>query len=255
MTDAEPKTGERIAKVIARAGVASRREAERLIEQGRVTVDGKVQKSPALNVTSANDIRVDGEALKKPEAIRLWRYHKPPGLMTSHKDPQGRATIFDNLPPTMPRVISVGRLDLNSEGLLLLTNDGGLARHMELPATGWTRRYRARVHGRVDKDKLATLAAGITVSGIRYGPVQATLDEQHGANAWLTVTLKEGKNREVRRICEHFGWEVNRLIRVAYGPFQLGGISRSVVEEVPGKVLREQVGQKLWDSLDADRRG
>lgn len=253
MTDA-PK-GERVAKVIARAGVASRREAERLIEQGRVMVDGKVLTTPAVTVTGANDVRVDGEALRDPGVARLWRYHKPAGLMTSHGDPQGRATIFENLPSALPRVISVGRLDLNSEGLLLLTNDGGLARHMELPSTGWTRRYRVRVHGRVDKAKLETLASGITVSGIQYGPVQATLDEQAGANAWLTVSLREGKNREVRRICEHFGWEVNRLIRIAYGPFQLGAIKRSVVEEVPGKVLREQVGEKFWKQLDADRRG
>lgn len=251
----ETMKGDRVAKVIARAGVASRREAERLIEQGRVTVDGKVLTTPAVTVTSANDVRVDGERLGDPGGVRLWRYHKPAGLVTSHGDPQGRSTIFEKLPKDLPRVISVGRLDLNSEGLLLLTNDGGLARHLELPATGWTRRYRVRVHGRVEKAKLETLANGITISGIQYGPVQAALDEQNGANAWLTVSLREGKNREVRRICEHFGWEVNRLLRTAYGPFQLGAIKRGVVEEVPGKVLREQVGKKLWDQLDADRRG
>ncbi len=235
---------DRIAKVLARAGLCSRREAERWIVAGRVAVDGVTLVTPAVNVSAANRVTVDGKALPAPSPPRLWRYHKPPGLITSHRDPEGRPTVFERLPETLPRVVSVGRLDLTSEGLLLLTNDGGLARRLELPATGWTRRYRARVHGIVDEKKLAALANGVTVSGVKYGPIKAVLDKQKRANAWLTVSLEEGRNREIRKVMEHLGLEVNRLIRVAFGPFQLGKLARGKTEEVPPKVLREQLGKK-----------
>lgn len=239
------EAGERIAKRIARAGLCSRREAERWIAQGRVAVDGETLTSPALTVTAANRITVDGEVVGAAEATRLWRFHKPPGLVTTNRDPQGRPTVFDSLPDHLPRVLTVGRLDLNSEGLLLLTNDGGLARYLELPATGWKRRYRVRVHGRVQDAALAKLAAGIDVDGVQYGGIEAALDRQHGANAWLTMSLREGKNREIRRVCERLGWTVNRLIRTGYGPFQLGALKAGDVEEVPTKVLREQLGSKF----------
>lgn len=244
MSEAAPKPhpGERIAKVLARAGLCSRREAERWIAAGRVAVDGQILASPAVAIGPENVVTVDGKPLPQAERPRLWRYHKPAGLVTTHKDPQGRPTVFETLPPGLPRVISIGRLDLNSEGLLLLTNDGALARRLELPATGWVRRYRVRVHGAVDEARLAQLAAGPTVAGIRYGPVKARLDKRQGSNAWLTVSLTEGKNREVRKIFDSLGLEVSRLIRVAYGPFQLGTLGRGDVDEVPGKVLREQLG-------------
>lgn len=242
--------GERIAKVMARAGLCSRREAERWIAEGRVTVNGRVLDSPAALVSETDDVRVDGKPLAPPERTRLWRYHKPAGLVTTHRDEKGRKTVFDALPPTLPRVISVGRLDLNSEGLLLLTNDGALARRLELPATGWVRRYRVRVHGKPDAASLAALAKGVTIDGVAYGPIEAKLDRVRGSNAWVTVALREGKNREVRRVFEHLGLPVTRLIRVAYGPFQLGALPRGAVEEVPGKVLKEQLG---GDSR-ADRR-
>ncbi len=240
MTD--PEKGERIAKVLARAGLCSRREAERWIESGRVSVDGKVLDGPAVTVTDSSLIRVDGRPLPVREAPRLWRYHKPPGLVTTHRDPEGRPTVFDSLPPDMPRVVSIGRLDLASEGLLLLTNDGELARRLELPASGWTRRYRVRVHGAVDEGRLAALANGVTVDGVRYGRIQAALDVQKGRNAWITVSLTEGKNREVRKVMAHLGHQVGRLIRLAYGPFQLGRLERGQVDEVSPKVLREQLG-------------
>jgi 23S rRNA pseudouridine2605 synthase len=237
--------GERIAKAIARAGVCSRRDAEAMILEGRVSVNGKKLTSPALNVTESDDIRIDGKPLPAAERTRLFRYYKPRGLVTTAKDPQGRPTVFASLPEGMPRVISVGRLDLNSEGLLLLTNDGELARRLELPATGWIRRYRVRVHGEVDETQLKQLARGIEIEGVRYGAVQATLDRKQGDNVWLTMSLTEGKNREIRKICGHFGWPVSRLIRVAYGPFQLGShLQPGDIEEVPAKVLREQLGQK-----------
>ncbi len=238
----KPAKGERIAKRLARAGLCSRRDAERWIAAGRVAVDGKTLTTPAVVVTQANAITVDGEPLPETPATRLWRYHKPKGLVTSHKDPRGRPTVFQALARTLPRVVSVGRLDLNSEGLLLLTNDGGLARRLELPATGWSRRYRVRVYGAVDEARLKALQNGVTVSGVAYGPIRAQLDRKQGANAWLTLTLAEGKNREVRRVMEHLGLKVTRLIRVAYGPFQLGHLKRGDVDEVPGKVLREQLG-------------
>tara|TARA_B100000315_G_scaffold204859_1_gene198419 strand:- start:1924 stop:2841 length:918 start_codon:yes stop_codon:yes gene_type:complete len=232
---------ERIAKVIARAGLCSRREAERWIEAGRVKLDGKVLDSPAVTVTAASKIIVDGEPLPLKDEQKVWRYHKPAGLLTTHSDPEGRPNLFDSLPEDMPRVISVGRLDLSSEGLLLLTNDGELARQLELPASGWLRRYRVRVHGRVDEKVLDELINGVTIDGVRYKSIQATLDRQQGANAWLTVSLIEGKNREIRRVMEHLGWTVSRLIRTAYGPFQLGKLEKGEVEEVRGKVLKDQL--------------
>ena len=242
MSDEEK--GERIAKRLARAGLCSRRDAEKWIADGRVKVDGKLLTTPAFLVTEASHIVVDGQPLKEPERTRLWRYHKPAGLVTSHKDEKGRATVFERLPQDMPRVISVGRLDLTSEGLLLLTNDGELARRLELPATGWVRRYRVRVHGVPDPAQLVALEKGITVDGVAYGPIKAILDRQQGANAWLTVGLKEGKNREIRKVMEHLGWSVSRLIRIAYGPFQLGLLETGAVEEVPPKTLKEQLGAK-----------
>ena len=251
MTAATPPTEpERIAKVIARAGVCSRREAETLIEQGLVTVDGVVLESPAVKVTPDQDIRIDGTRLQRREPVRLWRFHKPTGLVTTHKDPQDRPTVFDALPPHMPRVVSVGRLDLTTEGLLLLTTDGGLARHLELPANGWIRRYRARVHGRVKTRDLEALAEGVVIDGIEYGPVKASLDKTQGAgNAWLTIAIKEGKNREVRKILDHLDLRTARLIRTAYGPFQLGALKTRHIEEVPRKQLIEQLGVKRAEEL------
>lgn len=236
------KTGDRIAKVLARAGLCSRREAERWIEAGRVTVDGEKLSSPAFNVPEGAVVVVDGKPLPTAQGPRLWRYHKPPGLLTTNKDPEGRPTIYDRLPRELPRVISVGRLDINSEGLLLLTNDGGLARRMELPETGWKRQYRVRVHGAVRQNELDKLKKGVTVEGIHYAPIDATLEKQEAANAWLTVDLLEGKNREIRRVMEHLGLRVNRLIRVAYGPFHLGKLVRGQVSELPTKALRENLG-------------
>ncbi len=235
-------TGDRIAKVIARAGVCSRREAERLIADGRVALNGQILDSPAVKVVPHDKITVDGKPIGDPTPTRLWRYHKPPGLVTTTRDEKGRATVFDRLPDDLPRVISVGRLDLNSEGLLLLTNDGALARQLELPKTGWVRRYRVRVRGRIDPEKLAPLDNGITIDGIRYGPVKAELEHQARSNAWLSIALREGRNREVRKLCEHFGWPVTRLIRVSFGPFQLGRLPRGAVAEVPTRVIRQQLG-------------
>lgn len=249
-----PDKPERIAKVLARAGLCSRRDAERWIEQGRVAVNGRVLGSPAVTVTPRDRISVDGKPIPERQATRLWRYHKPRGLLTTARDPEGRPTVFGQLPAELPRVVAVGRLDLNSEGLLLLTNDGELARRLELPATGWTRRYRVRVYGQVDEARLATLAKGVTVDGIKYGAIRATLDRQQGDNAWLTMSLAEGKNREVRRVCEHLGWRVSRLIRVAYGPFQLGTLAPGTVEEVPQRVLKDQLGLARGDETGKARR-
>ncbi|MBT3660514.1 MAG: rRNA pseudouridine synthase [Rhodospirillaceae bacterium] len=233
--------GERIAKVVARAGLCSRREAERWIADGRIAVNGKVLETPAVTVTDVDMVMVDGNPLPGAEKIRLWRYHKPPGLMTTNSDPEGRPTIFERLPRELPRVITVGRLDMMSEGLLLLTNDGGLARRLELPETGWARRYRARVHGHVDEARLANLAKGVTVEGVRYGPITAELESQQRSNAWLGIRLNEGKNREIRRVLAHLGLDVTRLIRTAYGPFQMGNMRRGDVDEIKGKVLKEQL--------------
>ena len=234
--------GERIAKALARAGVCSRRDAEKLIEEGRVSVNGKKLDSPAFKVTPSDLIRVDGKPIAEAEPTRLWRYHKPPGLMTTHRDPGGRPTVFDNLPEGLPRVISVGRLDFNSEGLLLLTNDGALARRLELPTTGWLRRYRVRAFGEVTQEALDNLAKGVTVEGVKYGPIRAELERRQGANNWITVSLTEGKNREIRRVLDSIGLKVNRLIRIAYGPFQLGQLAVGAAEEVPGKIVKEQLG-------------
>lgn len=241
--DDNSEKGERIAKRLARAGVCSRRDAEKLIAAGRVKVNGKLLDTPAFLVGDNDVVVVDNKPVGEPEKARVWRYNKPAGLVTTHKDPQGRPTVFDKLPEGLPRVISVGRLDLNSEGLLLLTNDGALARSLELPAAGWVRRYRVRVHGSIDPERLLVLEKGVTVDGVKYGPIKALLERQQGSNAWLMVSLKEGKNREIRKVMEHMGWPVSRLIRVAYGPFQLGSLPEGAVEEVPGKVIKEQLGQ------------
>ncbi len=241
--------GERVAKALARAGVASRRDVERLIGEGRVSLNGKVLQTPAVKITPGDILMVDGAVVGEAEATRVWRYHKPAGLVTSHKDPRGRPTVFEHLPPGLPRVISVGRLDLNSEGLLLLTNDGALARSLELPASGLVRRYRARARGQTTQAKLDTLKNGITVEGVRYGPIEAILDKAKegptGANLWITVTLSEGKNREVRKVLEALGLTVNRLIRLAYGPFQLGTLAAGEAEEVGPRVIREQLARHI----------
>jgi len=239
------KAGERIAKVVSRAGLASRRDAEEWIVQGRVTVNGRVINSPALDVTTRDVITVDGKPLPERERTRLFMFHKPRGLMTTHADPEGRPTVFDNLPEGLPRLISVGRLDFNTEGLLLLTNDGGLARVLELPDTGWLRRYRVRAHGEVTQDQLDALKKGVEVDGVKYGPIDAVLERDQGANVWLVFAIREGKNREVRNVMAHLGLEVNRLIRVSYGPFQLGELAEGEVEEVKTRVLREQLGERV----------
>ncbi|PKR58089.1 pseudouridine synthase [Thalassospira lohafexi] len=245
MSDKTPTPGEnkpeRIAKRIARSGVCSRRDAERMIDEGLVKLNGKVLDSPAVTVTNEDEIYVNGKPLPEKEKPRLWRLFKKRGLVTSHRDEQGRDTVFEHLPSYVPRVISVGRLDLNSEGLLLLTNDGELARYLELPATGWARRYRVRVHGRIEESKLKQLEEGVTVDGVHYGSIHAEVDVQKDSNAWMTVTLREGKNREIRRVMEHLGWPVTRLMRVSYGPFQLGSLAPGDCEEITGKVMKEQL--------------
>ena len=240
-----PAEGERIAKRIARAGLCSRRDAEAWIRAGRVAVNGTPVLTPAIILSDDDRITVDGQPLPEVARPRLWRYHKPAGLVTTHRDPQGRPTVFQALPASLGRVVSVGRLDLTSEGLLLLTNTGALARRLELPATAWTRRYRVRAHGAVTPERLNVLAQGLTIGGIRYGPIEATLDRVQGANSWLTVSLKEGKNREIRRVLEHVGLTVNRLIRIAFGPFQLGTLAVGEVAPIPAKVMREQLGALL----------
>ncbi len=241
--DSSEEPGERIAKVVARAGLGSRREVERWIAEGRVAVDGETLTSPGVRVTRDSRITVDGKELPAPERARLFRFHKPRGMLTTAHDPHGRPTIHDGMPAGLPRLMPVGRLDFNSEGLLLLTNDGGLKRHLELPATGWTRRYRARVHGVPDPEALKRLKRGAVVAGVRYGPIEAEIERQQASNCWLRVALSEGKNREVRRVLEWLGLPVNRLIRVAYGPFQLGDLPAAACVEVPGKILRDQVGK------------
>ncbi len=256
MTDAKKSTedvkGERIAKVMARAGLCSRREAEKWIAAGRVAVNGMVLTTPAVVVGPSDDVVVDNQPLPRRERTRLWLFHKPKGLVTTSHDPEGRPTVFDKLPKELPRVISVGRLDINTEGLLLLTNDGGLARILELPATGWLRRYRVRAHGGVSQEMLDGLADGFAVDGILYGAIEASLDRVQGQNNWLTLALREGKNREVKRVLEALGLTVNRLIRVSYGPFQLGDLAAGSVREIRGKVLRDQLGKRLTEESGAD---
>jgi 23S rRNA pseudouridine2605 synthase len=253
--DEQSTAGERVAKVIARAGLASRREAEAWIAAGRVAVNGEVIASPARNVTALDRVAVDGEPLPVRERTRLFLYHKPRGLLTSHADPAGRPTIFAGLPKDLPRLVSVGRLDLNTEGLLLLTNDGGLARVLELPATGWLRRYRVRAHGSVTQDQLDALRQGVTIDGIRYGAIEATVDRVQGSNIWVTFAIREGKNREVKNVLGHLGLAVNRLIRVSFGPFQLGELAEGAIEEVRTRTLREQLGERVAALAGADFSG
>ena len=236
---------ERLAKFMVRSGVCSRRQAEEYIQQKRVTVDGEIVESPAFNVTGDEKILFDGEKLPEIQQTRLWLYHKPTGLVTTHKDEKERPTVFDNLPAGMPRVISVGRLDLNSEGLLLLTNNGELSRKLELPSNGWLRRYKVRVHGAVDGKKLKALLKGTVIDGVEYGPVKAEIESTQGSNSWLLVTLSEGKNREIRKVMKSIGLDVARLIRLSYGPFQLGSLKKGEAREVPAKVLKEQLGGKF----------
>ncbi|HEY9163870.1 MAG TPA: pseudouridine synthase [Magnetovibrio sp.] len=245
--------GERVAKLIARAGLCSRRDAERWIVEGRVQVDGKSIDTPAMVVDDPTRIKVDGKSLPGKSTARLWRYHKPPGLVTTHKDEEGRPTVFESLPGELPRVISVGRLDLNSEGLLLLTNDGGLAREMELPSNAWTRTYRVRVFGHVTQEILDTVKDGCTVEGIHYGPVDAKIEKKTGRNAWLIVSLNEGKNREIRQVMRHLELHVNRLIRTAYGPFRLGDLERGEVREISPRHMLEQLGGQLETSGAASK--
>lgn len=233
--------GERIAKRIARAGHCSRRQAEALIAEKRVSVNGKILETPACVVEACDHIVVDGKPLADAAPTRLFLYHKPAGLVTTARDERGRRTVFDALPEDLPRVVSVGRLDLNTEGLLLLTNDGGLARHLELPSNGWKRRYRVRAYGHPDGRALEGLAKGITIEGVRYAPIEASVETMRGDNCWIAMGLQEGRNREIRKVLEALGLKVNRLIRVAYGPFQLGNLAEGAVREVPAKVLRDQI--------------
>jgi 23S rRNA pseudouridine2605 synthase len=246
------RPGERIAKVIARVGLCSRRDAEGWIAAGRVSVNGEVLTSPAFNVGPDDDVSVDGEPLREPERTRLFAFHKPRGLVTSARDPEGRPTVFDALPKDLPRVVAVGRLDVNTEGLLLLTNDGGLARVLELPATGWLRRYRVRAHGAVAEDKLDALSEGVTIEGVHYAGIEARLERQQGSNVWLTMGLREGKNREIKRVLEHLGLQVTRLIRVSFGPFELADLAEGAVQEIPTRVLRDQLGVRLAKQARAD---
>jgi 23S rRNA pseudouridine2605 synthase len=246
------KTGDRIAKLMARAGLCSRRDAEEWVRQGRVSVNGRVITSPALDVTSRDKVLVDGAPLPERERTRLFLYHKPKGLVTTHADPEGRPTVFESLPEGLPRLISIGRLDFNTEGLLLLTNDGGLARVLELPETGWLRRYRVRAHGAITQEKLDELRKGVEVDGVKYGPIEATLERDQGANVWILFAIREGKNREVRNVMTHLGLEVNRLIRVSYGPFQLGELAEGEVQEVRSRMLRDQLGERIAAAAGAD---
>ena len=250
MTDEKSSAfaGDRIAKVMARAGVCSRRDAERMIADGRVTVNGRRLDTPAFNVTADDKIAVDGKPVGEPDPPRLWRYHKAAGLVTTARDPQGRDTVFQKLPASLPRVNAVGRLDINTEGLLLLTNDGGMKRFLELPSTGWLRRYRVRAFGKADEGKLRDLKHGITIDGVNYKSIDAGVERVQGGNVWLTMALREGKNREIKRVLEALDLKVNRLIRLSFGPFQLGQLESGMVEEVPRRVLRQQLG-KNWQAI------
>lgn len=252
----KPEKGERIAKYLARAGIASRREIERMIEAGRVVVNGKKLATPAFLVTGSEQIIVDGKSVASAEETRVWRYHKVAGTLTTNSDPKGRATIFERLPPELPRVVTVGRLDYNTEGLLLLTNDGELARHLELPQNAWLRHYRVRVHGALDLKKIKQLEDGVTIEGIHYEPVKIVVEEEktEGANKWLMVSIREGKNREVRKIMAHLGLDVTRLIRVAFGPFQLGKLPKGALEEVPRRILRDSLGSFFGDKKKPEKR-
>ena len=249
---AQAEAGERIAKRIARAGLCSRRQAEAWIADGRVKVNGKTLSTPAVLVTEADLIEVDGNRLPAVERTRLWLYHKPAGLVTTNRDPEGRPTVFEKLPDHLPRVLSVGRLDIATEGLLLLTNDGGLARMLELPETGWLRRYRVRAHGKVSQDQLDQLREGIAVEGVLYGAIEAELEREQGANVWLQMGLREGKNREIKKVLGALGLQVSRLIRISYGPFQLGDLAPGQVREIRGRTLRDQLGSRLIEAAGAD---
>ncbi|MCR9174527.1 MAG: pseudouridine synthase [Alphaproteobacteria bacterium] len=233
---------ERIAKRMARAGLCSRRDAERWIEAGRVSVDGKTLETPAVTVGETSVILVDDKPIPEIEPPRLWRYHKDRGVLTTDRDPEGRRTLAESLPKDLPRVVSIGRLDFDSEGLLLLTNDGELSRYLELPTTGWVRRYRVRVYGELKEKELKALANGVTVDGVRYGPVEVTIDKASRTNSWLTVGIREGKNREIRKVMEHIGLTVSRLLRVSYGPFQLGDLEPGQAAEIKRAVLKDQLG-------------
>jgi len=246
------RPGERIAKMIARAGLCSRRDAEAWIAEGRVSVNGETLTSPAFNVGPEDDVRVDGQRLGAPERTRLFAFHKPRGLVTTSRDPEGRQTVFEALPEDLPRVVTIGRLDINTEGLLLLTNDGGLARVLELPATGWLRRYRVRAHGEVQQSQLDALRDGVEVEGVQYAGIEARLERAQGSNVWLMMGLREGKNREIKRVLEHLGLQVTRLIRVSFGPFELGDLPEGAVQEIPTRVLRDQLGVRLAKQAHAD---
>ncbi len=249
----KPMSGNRLAKVMARHGLCSRRQAEQWIKDGRVRVNQETIRTPAFNVSDDDKIEVDGTAISEKKGTRVWLYHKPAGLVVTESDPEGRPTVFEEFARRgLPRVMTVGRLDINTEGLLMLTNDGGLKRTLELPATGWLRRYRVRAHGRVTQAQLDRLKTGLTVEGVRYGSIDAKLEREQGANVWLIVALAEGKNREVKNVLASIGLQVNRLIRTSFGPFQLGDIPVGGIDTVKARVLQDQLGQKLAKKAGVD---
>ncbi|RFB75071.1 rRNA pseudouridine synthase [Methylovirgula sp. 4M-Z18] len=254
-TFAREEGEERIAKVMARAGVASRRDAESWIAEGRVSINGVTLTSPAVNVKPEDKIVVDGKPIATRMRTRLFLFHKPRGTVTTARDPEGRPTIFDALPKDLPRLVTVGRLDINTEGLLLLTNDGGLKRVLELPETGWLRRYRVRANGETDQAQLDKLSEGVTIDGIHYAGIEARMDRQQGHNVWLTMGLREGKNREIKRVLEHLGLFVNRLIRLSFGPFQLGDLAEGATQEISTRILQEQLGEELAQEAKCDFDG